>query len=483
MHKLTFLISIILIISFFSSSLLAGEREQLMYWEPEDIIISATKLIQHLQDAPAIATVISDKEIRNRGARDLLDILKSVPGIGVSMVTGYGKFGVESRGIISVFSEKMLLMIDGHRVNESIRGSAIWHFGDMAVENIKRVEVVRGPLFALHGANAFAAMINVVTKNAKDIDGADLRIGRGSFDTDHYNLMAGKKGSRLKIAGMVDYFDTNGAELHVNKDAAGRSGETACRIRKTDTSLKVTYGDLMFNGRYLERKGNGGYVGPLNVLGDKSWEENKHFLGDLKYSHRFSKEIALKLKGYFDHFEWLSFVEVLPEDLSTSFPDGMIGIPEVKNRTTGLEAQFDYSIGKNNRLTAGAIYEKIRQFDVKERLNFDPTADPPSPLGSLQDVTSKYNWNRNVSRYISALYLQDVWALTREVEATFGVRHDRYSDFGSTTNPRFGLVWRYSANTIAKFLYGEAFRAPSFFELYNEKTPSRKATPTWILRR
>lgn len=477
MHKLTFLITITFLFLFFSSNLPALEREKLMYWETEDIIISATKLIQHLEEAPAIATVISEKEIRNMGARNLLDVLKRVPGLAVSIVTGYGKFGVESRGIISPSSERVLLMIDGHRVNESIRGTGIWHFGDMTVENIKRVEVVRGPLFAIHGANAFAAMINVVTKDAKDIDGVDARVGSGSFDTRHYNILAGSKKSdksKFEIAGMVDYFDTNGAKLHIDRDAAGGSGDTVYQIDKTDVSLKMAYGDFTFNSRYLERNGDGGYVGPLNVLSDKSREEVRHFLGDLKYAHSLSKIIDLKFKAYFDQFEWFSFVEILPGGVSPLFPDGMIGTPEVKNRTTGLEVQVDFSIGEKNTLTAGTLYEKIEQFDVKHSANFDPTTDPPLHLGSLQDVTSWGNWNRDVNRYISAIYLQDIWKITPKVEATLGIRHDRYSDFGETTNPRFGMVWRYSANTIAKFLYGEAFRAPSFVELYNENNPVQR---------
>lgn len=457
------------LIFIFPTNATADKREELMYRDFEDIIISATKLIQRLEDTPAIATVISSKEIRNMGARNLFDVLKRVPGIGVSMVTGYGKFGVESRGIKSAFSEKILLIIDGHKVNETIRGTGIWQFGDMTVENIKRVEVIRGPGSAIHGANAFVAVINVVTKNANDIGGVDLRIGNGSFGAEHYNLMVGKKGSKLKIAGMVDYFDTNGARLYVDKDASGRSGKTDDRAEKTDTALTISYGDVTFSGRYLDRK-DGGYIGSAKVLNDETFFRTTHYFGKLKYNRKLNNKIRLYVKGYYDEFDWSTFIEVLPEAISP--PDGIIGTPEVKNRTTGTEVQFDYSIGKKRILTAGVFYEKIKQFDVKQSLNFYPLTD--NPLGSLQDVSSWGNWNRNINRYTSALYLQDVWKITPEVETTLGVRHDRYSDFGNTTNPRLGVVWRFSTRTIVKFLYGEAFRTPNFVELYNENNPLQK---------
>ncbi|MDH3973436.1 MAG: TonB-dependent receptor [Deltaproteobacteria bacterium] len=472
MHKRTFLIAVTLFIPFFSSDLFAQEREELMYWETENIITSATKLAQRLEKAPAIASVISGKEIRNMGARNLLDVLKRIPGMGVSIVTGYGKFGVESRGIKSSTSEKVLLMIDGHKVNESIRGTGIWHFGDMTVENIKQVEVIRGPGSAVHGANAFVAVINVVTKDAKAIDGADIRVGGGSFDTRHYNLLAGKPKSdksKLEITGMVDYFDTNGEKLHVDKDADGRSGKTDGQAEKTDTALKVSYGNLSFSGRYLDRT-DGGYIGSVKVLSDETLFETTHYFGELRFSHKVSSEIEFHMKGYYDEYKWSSYIEVLPED---SYPPyGIIGTPEVKNRTTGSEVQLDYSIGEKNTLTTGMLYEKIEQFDVKQSLNFDPGTG--TTFSFLKDFTSSANWNRNVNRYVSALYLQDVWKITPGTEATLGVRHDRYSDFGSTTNPRLGLVWRHSTKTIAKILYGEAFRAPSFVELYNDNNPVQK---------
>lgn len=471
MKTLFFAFSIFLL----PSNLPAQEREMLMFMDLDDIVVSAAKRLQPSKDAPAVVTVISEVEIRNMGARNLFDALKRVPGIGVSIVTGYGKFGIESRGIISAFSEKVLLMINGHRVNESIRGTGVWHFGDMTVENIKRVEVIRGPGSALHGANAFVAVINVVTKDAEDIDGIDVRAGAGSFDTSHYNLMMGKKGTKLKIAAMVDYYKTDGAKMHIDQDAAGRSGETDGRAEKTDAALKISYGDFTFNGRYLD-KNEGGYIGAVNVLSDENKMDSRYAYGELSYKHSPSKDIQLLIKGYWDYFAWSSFIEILPESLFP--PEGMIGIPKVKNRTLGSEVQLDYSIGDNHTLTAGALYEDIKQYDVKQYANFDPnTGDPLLPPGSVQDITSWANWNRNITRYVSAIYVQDVWKVAPEVEATLGVRCDHYSDFGSSTNPRLGLVWSLSEKSRVKLLYGEAFRAPNFVELYNENNPVQRGNP------
>lgn len=451
-----------------------AEEEMLLFFEKDDLIVTATKHPQKASQAPAIATVITADQIRNMGARNLLDVLKIVPGIGVSIVTGYGKYGIESRGIKSIDTEKVLVMIDGHRVNETLSGGATWVFDDMMVENIKRIEIIRGPGSALYGANAFVAVINVVTKDSDDIDGIDARAGGGSFNTQHYDLLFGKEYSKLKIAGALDYLDTKGARLNVDSDRIKKSGQTDDYKKIYDLGLKMSYGDISFNGRYVNKE-RGPYIGVANALNDESKIETGHLFGELIYKHSIKEDLHLLLKGYYDNYYWKANWEVFPEGALPTFPDGMIGMPEAKNRTLGSELQLDYSLWDKNTVTAGVLYEDIRQYDVRQTLNFNPNTN--APLGSLQDVTSQWNWNQNKDRTITALYIQDVWKFTSDIEGTFGVRYDNYSDFGNTTNPRLGLVWNLLKKLNLKLLYGSAFRAPNFKELYNTNNPAQTGNP------
>ncbi|MAZ66620.1 MAG: hypothetical protein CMF25_05875 [Kangiellaceae bacterium] len=92
--------------------------------------------------------------------------------------------------------------------------------------------------------------------------------------------------------------------------------------------------------------------------------------------------------------------------------------------------------------------------------------------GSLTDVTNTpFVYSDNAERDISYVSIQDVWDFHNDWSLTAGVRYDDYSDFGSTTNPRLALVWSTSHNLTTKLLYGEAFRAPSFSELYSKNNP------------
>ena len=194
-------------------------KELLMFFEEQDLV-TATKRHTSLRKAPAIATIITADEIRNMGARNLLDVLKMVPGFGVS-ITEFGGNMVEVRGIRSSLSEKILVMIDGHSLNRNFTGSALYRVaGMLPMENIKQVEVVRGPGSALYGTSAFVATINIITRNAEEINGLEAKAGGGSFNSFKGNLLGGKAvGDNFTIVGSLDHYQSQGAKLTVDADA------------------------------------------------------------------------------------------------------------------------------------------------------------------------------------------------------------------------------------------------------------------------
>jgi len=112
---------------------------------------------------------------------------------------------------------------------------------------------------------------------------------------------------------------------------------------------------------------------------------------------------------------------------------------------------------------------------VTHTTNFNPYTF--EPLGSLQNVSSWGNFNRDATRKVWAAYLQDEWEIRDSLNLTAGVRYDHYDDFGSTVNPRAGVVWNFLKNADLKLLYGQAFRAPSFLDLYNDGNPVALGNP------
>ena len=445
------------------------EAEMLLFFEEKDLLVTATKHPQTLRDAPAIASVITADEIRQMGARDLMDVLRRIPGFGVTKGY-YGKEEIEVRGLKTTNSEKVKLLIDGHSVNDNLSGGAVWGFDSLTLDNVKRIEIIRGPGSALYGSNAFSGVINVITKDGKDIDGVIVSTAGGSFDTQKANLQAGKKYKDIEVAGSLDYYTTNGARLGIDKDLMGNSGHTKDFEDKIDGSLKAAWKELTLNTKYVQRS-RGVYLGAAYVANDESENNTEQFFAELSHKHSFSDETKLTSKVYYDQFNWKTLWELYPEGTTLPFgyfPNGMLGKPSVNEHTYGGELQLDQELFTDNTLTFGLTTETRGQ-KVGYLANFNPVTF--SPLTSFQDVNGISSWNKDTSRDVFAAYVQDVWNLQKDLSLTLGLRHDRYSDFGDATNLRGALVWKFKENWDTKVLYGEAFRAPSFEELYNINNP------------
>lgn len=436
-----------------------------MFFDEKDLV-TATKRATPLRKAPAIATIVTAEEIKNMGARNLLDVLKMAPGFGVS-TNEDGQNMIEVRGIRTSISEKILMMIDGHSLNKNITGSAIWAMSErIPVEHIKQVEIVRGPGSALYGNSAFLAIINVITKDADDIHGVEVKTGGGSFDTYKGNITAGNAwGNKLTVMGSTDYVNTRGAKLNVPFDALGASGTPELGFWQTDTFLKIGYGDFSIRGGFRKAYKEE-YIGLGYALARGGQQHMNTYWTEVAYGLRFTDNLSSNVKVYYDHWEQNPLVKILPDGFP-GFPEGMIGKPLTKDRAFGTEFQIDWDLFKGNHLVLGASYEVIEQYDTRQLANFNPLTFAPLG-GPVQEVA---NWNQDATRRIFAIYLQDEWQVIENLNLTAGVRYDRYSDFGDTVNPRAGLVWSFLENADLKLLYGQAFRAPTFQELYNANNP------------
>ena len=465
-----------------------SELEELFaIFTEEETVVSALKKPREVSKSPAIMSVITGKQIKQMGARTLSDVLETVPGFDVTMNNnGTREFGV--RGILQQDSPKVKVLIDGHSVNEPGSGGASWNSFDLVVGNIKRIEIIRGPGSALYGQNAFLAVVNVITKDTDDIDGLQLTTSGGSFDTQNYNVLFGKKFGDLKISGFFDYFDTEGFSKKIEQDiilppdsGSMTPGRSQNEKEKTDLNLKLSYKNLEFHGKYMKRRKEG-YVGFDKALSDDTLWKDTYIFGEFIYRLPLGEKFNMITKAYYDQYNSDAFIESLPDgyvDVSTFggilFPDGFKGTSRIKWRTFGFENQFNYNVFKGNELTLGFQYEWIHQGDIHLGANFHPLTfidlSTGAPLSSFQDFSSDLPFSRRATRQIWAGYLQDEWNITKDLDLTVGGRHDRFTRFEGTTNPRFGLIWRFIEDAHLKLLFATAFRAPNFNELFFVNNP------------
>jgi outer membrane cobalamin receptor len=445
------------------------------YYRTDRMLLSATKTLMESRKAPAINSVITAQEIRNMGARNVFDVLDKIPGFSTSWNQIKGIINV--RGVQTDYAEKVLLMIDGVRIRDSYTGSPTFLFGeDLMVDNIKRIEVVRGPGSALFGANAFVGVINIITKDPEDYANDKVMASAtvGSFNTQQYNVSYAHNKGDLKACAHFNYLDTDGERPWIQEDALSNSsvynrsaslapGRAQGFDRKLDAGVKLKYKDFSLKGRIINKK-RGLFAGTLGALNNDSYLDTLMGLVDLDYHKEITNNLNIAGKFYFVHMDYKAYSELYPPGFTGGNDMGLIGIPKFKNNVIGTELSVNYTLG-DHLITPGLVFENDRQYDVRSINNF---ADPFSPP---VDTTETSNFNKNVTRRVWAAYIQDMWEITAYDSLTLGVRYDHYSDFGGTTNPRVGFVHEFKNEMILKLLYGKAFRAPNNNELYSINNP------------
>lgn len=153
-------------------------------------ITSVSKKSQTVSDAPAAVFVITQDDIRRFGVTSIPDALRMVPGIQVAQIDA-NKWAVSSRGFLGRFSNKLLVMIDGRTVYTTLFSGTFWENQDLMLEDIDRIEVIRGPGAALWGSNAVNGVINIITKHAKDTQGGLFSMRSGTEETALANFRYG----------------------------------------------------------------------------------------------------------------------------------------------------------------------------------------------------------------------------------------------------------------------------------------------------
>lgn len=488
---------------------MAQEREDeealLKLYGDEEMISIATGSHRPIAKAPAVATVITAEDIKAMGATDLDEVLETVPGLHVARSSlGYNPIYI-FRGIFSDSNVQVLVLVNGIPITNLFSGNRSQIWGGMPVEAIARIEVIRGPGSAIYGADAFAGVINIITKTNQDIEGTELGVRAGSFNTyDGWALHGGTWGG-FDVAAILEYHDTDGPGEIIDADAQtafdrGTSASVApgpvnLQRENFDARLDIARGDWRLRAGLQRRRDWGNGAGVAQALDPNNRFASDRWNVDLTYHNsEFAEDwdVAAQL-SYFDTSQELerdlrlfppgtrlpigsdgNINLVNPRGL-VSFPQGFIGNPEVFERHARFNMSAFYKGFERHILHAGAGFSYGNLYKTRETKNFGPGVidGTVSPIGgTLTDVSdTPLVFLRERDRKNYFFFLQDEWKFANDWELTAGVRYDYYSDFGDTINPRFALVWQTRYDLTTKLLYGRAFRAPSFAELGDINNP------------
>ncbi|MDP2229089.1 MAG: TonB-dependent receptor [Moraxellaceae bacterium] len=456
----------------------------------------ATGTPKPLSAAPAMATVITASELAAMGARDIGDALQAVPGLHVS--NGSFNYGARYfiRGIVSTYNPHTLVLINGIPMTSLFagdRGERAAGIYGMPIERLERIEIVRGPGSSVYGADAFAGVINLITRHPDAVSTTEVSLAGGSFATAHATVLhpfaVGGASALLSLSADRTDGDTPiiMADLQTAIDSAFGSsaslapGAANLATRQYDASLDIAGKKWRLRaGWHQSNTGTG--TGINDALDPGSEFVNHRGTADISWqspAHWRHWDLDAQLSYYYSDFRNPRDIRLFPAGaFGGSFPDGVIGKPELFEENARVGSSALYTGWSQHRLRIGTGFYWGDIFETRDRNNYVFGGPVLVPRGGLVDVSDTADVfqpeNQRTSHYV---FVQDEWAFAADWEATYGIRYDHYSDVGDTANPRVALVWNTTSELTTKLLYGEAFRAPAFFELYATNNPVALGNP------
>ncbi len=414
-HLLSFLATILLFLL-----ITPAFSEELL----EEIVVTASRIEEPLQDVSSSVTVITSEDIKKMNVRDISDVFRTIPEVNLVQNGGPGK---EASMILrGGDSRHVLVLIDGIRVNSPATSS--FDFSGILLEDIERIEIIKGPQSTIYGSEAMAGVVNIITKRPRR-SGLELSFEGGSHGTysPSFSVYSGSEGHSLRIS--ASYLKTDG--ISAAKSGDEKDGYENSTLSGSLTIKPASWLELQLSSRFYQ---------------DSTELDGFDFMtyraaDDLNYNQRGDHLLnALTLKAYpYERWEQILRLSMVEDKISGSDPDTAFNNYMIKTEKKEINWQHNILFG-DLTLTAGVEYRK-------------------------EDALNQGNFDK--SRESHAYYLNNRVILLKDLIFNAGIRYDHYELSGSRTTYRVGALYNLrNAGLRIRSNYGTGFRAPSMNELY-----------------
>lgn len=459
--------------------------------------ISTKTDLQDPDRAPGQVTVLEGGELRARGYRIVsealhhvagFDITKDSRGIPTPSVRGIG-------GIRSGASGKVKTLINGTEAYTVLSSTADLVL-NLPINFIDKIEIIRGPGSVIHGENAYSAVVNVITRS----DDTEISLNNGSHKSAGIDGLFSKvfdNGIVWDIAASL--YNSDGADIIVESDSLFNLGQqdisfapgTSNELEKNRFIRSIlAYQDFSISMHWNSRKTGDfyGLGGSLPPPENGVRRDNEVWYIEARYQTQFNKHTDFNIKaGYQDYQTNFQDITTQPPGyrfdippipafqfpgLTVVYPDGILVGNAFDERRIKLSTDLAYRGFKKHRLFFGIDASKNEGYNSTASVNLDlanpnpilailPTPEIeqyPGALGTIPEGNK---------RDILSIYAQDEFNVTEQLWITTGIRYDHYSDVGSEVVPRIAAVYESGAHNIIKAQYAEAFRPPTYAELFS----------------
>ena len=403
---------IILCISAEADSTTVPKRELLLMEDIPVVVITPAKVAQPILESPSTITVLTREDIRRYGITSLSDILRNVPGVDVMSVSPTDR-NVSMRGFNQLVAGKILSLVDNRPIYLDFYGMTQWELLPVSIDEIERIEIVRGPGSALYGANAFDGVVNIITNSAPKTIGTTMIAKLNQF---------GKlNGSIIHDGGVDDLTYRVSMGLHGISGWSDADAD-AEENRRFNGHLQYAINDkssLHLSGGIKNYRGDFSMpseFGPLEYNGTTNYVETRYARSDLEFRALWNRTV------------W-------NVEAQEAFPEG-----RVENDLFDANLQHSFRPLDNNFITWGLNY----------RFNW------------LDSEISAGKHSQN----LLAGYIQDQVRLSTSLNLTAGLRYDRHPLTGSNFSPRCGIVYSSVEGHALRVSAGRAFQNPPLLYSY-----------------
>jgi outer membrane receptor for ferrienterochelin and colicins len=393
----------------------------------DTIFVTANKSERQIKNLAVPVSIINAKYISQTGSLRLADVLKEQNGI--SMTSGFGA-GVQLQGLNPDYT---IILIDGEPLIG--RTAGVLDLNRIAVGNVKKIEVVKGPSSSLYGSEAMAGVINIITDKTASTP-LQLNLRYGSYHTIDANFIGSKNFKKILYQGFYNYYNTDGYSIRPNSNSRYitpiQRYTTTQSIKyqispKTNIDLNVRYNNE--NIKSIIAVANNGAT--INSNGN----ENNHDLNtSIILNHQFNASLKTKFNAYYTYFK-------SKQDLLT-----LNGSPYndlFKQSFRRLENQTEYQVNKNTNMIFGLGL-------VDETVN-----------------SSRYDYVDSVKKNtIKYLFNQWEWNNGGHLFVNAGFRYDNNTNYASAFSPKASILYKIKMNSRIKLSVGNGFKAPDFRQLY-----------------
>jgi iron complex outermembrane receptor protein len=410
-----------------SGSLADLSVEQLM----NESVTSVAKRETKFNESAAAIYVITQDDIRRFGITTIPDALRMVPGLDVAQINSH-EWAVSARGFDNEFANKLLVLVDGRSVYGTGYGGVVWDAQDMPMEDIDRIEVIRGPGASLWGANAVNGVINIITKSAKETQGTLVSVTGGTYDQPTTTVRyGGQLATNLffRVYGKVS--NGGGLVTSTGQDAPDRTlnvqGGARLDWEPSDENKFTLQGD-MYRDRLVENQEIPSLSPPYSLnFNEVNYDSGGNVLG--RWTHDFSETSSFTVQAYYDRFT-----------------EEQAGAAETAN-TVDFDAQHRFALGTRNDITWGLGYRDV-QADF--RSSFFVGWNPPTSHDEL----------------LSSFVQDEISLLPDRLKLTLGSKfeHNNYTGFEFEPNAR--LSWTPTEHQTVWAAISRAVRTPAWSDLH-----------------